>query len=100
MKQLYQSNDNFLKSCLSINSSKNFYPIIGNINIVSNIIDESGNINNLNFMPFNQIMTVNNNTLLNLNNRLNNINNENFGKNNIIQEKKFEEKNNKYNSDN
>jgi hypothetical protein len=51
-------------------------------------------------MPNNQIMTVNNNKLLNLNNGLNNINNENFGENNIIQEKKFEEKNNKDNSDN
>ena len=40
------------------------------------LLVKCGNINNLNFMPNNQIMTVNNNKLLNLNNGLNNINNE------------------------
>ena len=88
MKQLYQSNENFFRSCYSINSSKNFYPVINNISYPNNNIGESGNINNLNYPP----IILGNPTLINLNNGLNNLNN---GKNNIIQEKKIEENNNK-----
>ena len=85
MKQLYQSNENFFRSCYSIHSSKNFYPINNNM-VYPNNIGESGNINNLNYPP----ILIGNPTLINLNNGLNN-----NDKNNIIQEKKIDENNNK-----
>ena len=84
IKQLYQSNDNFFKSYLSMNSSKNFYPVINNN--YDNNIGESGNINNMNYTPINQMME-NNNGLLNLNNGLNN---QNYEKNKITKEKQAE----------
>ena len=92
MKQLYQSNDNFFRSCLSINSSKNFFPIINNINYGNNNngntnIGDSGNFNNMNYPPINQMMLANT-AFLNINNGLNN--NLNYGKN---IEKKAEDNN-------
>ena len=87
MKQLYQSNENFFRSYFSMNSSKNFYPVINNN--YTNSIGESGNINNINYAPNNQMMGNNNNAFLKLNNGFNT---QNYGKNNIIPERKSEEK--------
>ena len=95
LKQLYQSNDNFFRSCFSLNSSKNFFP--NNINNGNNNnIPEIGNMNNLNYIPINHVM-AGNPTIINLNNGLNNIN---YGKNIVIQEKKGEDINNKNNEKN
>ena len=100
MKQLYQSNDNFFRSLCSFNSSKNFFPVINNVNIGNNgnnNIGDSGNINNFNYPPINQMMTANT-AFFNINNGLNN--NLNYGKNIVIQEKKVEDnKNNKKNDE-
>jgi hypothetical protein len=97
-KQLInQSNDNFFKSCLSMGSSNNYYPIISNINYSSNNIGESGNMNNINYQPINQ-MIIGNTALLNINNGLNI--NTNLGKSNINQDKKDYDDNNIKNNKN
>ena len=97
LKQLYQSNENFFRSCFSMNSSKNFFPVINNVSNGNNNVGEIGNMNNVNYAtPISPVITGNP-TIINLNNGLHNIN---YGKNIIIQEKKGEENNNKNNEKN
>ena len=96
---LNKSNENFFRSCLSINSSRNLFPILNNINYDNNI-GENEHINNLNYQPISQIMEGNP-SISNINVGLNgNINNINYGKNGMNQDKQVDMINNIKNNDN
>ena len=84
--KFYQSKESFLKNYIS-NSSKNIYQINDILNMGNNNIGNNGNIINNNFPNINQFI-ANNSPYFNLNK-------ENYGKNNIFQEKKFENNENK-----
>ena len=90
------SNDNFFKSCLSVNgiySSKNFFPNINNNNYI-NINENNNNINYLHInqlIPGNSIQINSNNNIKNNENSTNNIkvekNNSNNKSNNLNEKK-------------
>ena len=88
-----QSNENFFRSCFSINgiySSQNFYPNINNNNYIN--INENNNNNNFNYLNINPILSGNPIQI----NQINTQNKGNFENNNNLNV----EKNNNENSNN
>ena len=90
-----QSNENFFRSCLSINgiySSQNFYPNINNNNYIN--INENNN-NNINCLDINQKLSENPIQ----NNQINTKKDDNFENNNLkVEENNSENINNKNNN--
>ena len=91
-----QSNENFFRSCLSINgiySSQNFYPNINNNNYIN--INENNNNNNINCLNINQKLSENPIQ----NNQINTKKDDNFENNNLkVEENNSENINNKNNN--
>ena len=93
-----QSNENFFRSCLSINgiySSQNFYPNINNNNYIN--INENNNNNNINCLNINQKLSENPIQ----NNQINTKKDDNFENNNLkVEENNSENINNNSIKDN